>query len=227
MDGQTAALAGVDIKKAWANLLIRQRRQLRRILKLESETRYIGRKLKDALATETSKTFKNQYRIAELQKGISEMDNCCNTCRNELAASGGLLFDILPMYEDSGASDHDFAQLINCNIKRMEQIRTDFDKGGTQGHSFFVDAIFVHHAEQPIEREKEDFVVFSDLPFFDAMVTHFMKQMEANSKLRQAVHDKTDEIFPELRAYQYIVKESPDGEVSLEKYYPPLKLMKS
>ena len=226
MSEQTAAFADVGFRKTWATALVRLRRQLRHILKLQNEAYETRQKLKDALATENAITFKNQYIIAELRQRIAELDDLCADYKNQLAASGGLLFDILPMYEDTGATDHDFAQLINCNTKKMEQIRADFNKRDNQVHSFFVDAIFIYHAEQPIEREKEDFVVFSDLPFFDAMTVHFMKTMEANSKLRQAVHDKMDELFPELQAHQYIATEAPNGEVTFEKYYPPLKIVK-
>ncbi len=218
---------GVDIKKPWANTLARLRRQLRGILRQQKEAHDIRQKLKDALAIETKKTFKNQYRIAELQKGISDLDIVCSDIESKLYVIGGFLFKALPMYEEVGATDHDFAQLINCNAKRMEQIRADFNERDTQGHSFFADAVFIWHAEQPIEREKESFVIFSDLPFFDAMTVHFMKTLKANPQMRQAVHDKIDELFPELRAHQCIIREGTNGEVTLEKYYPPLKVMKS
>lgn len=58
------------------------------------------------------------------------------------------------------------------------------------------------------------------------MTRHFMRTLEANPKLRQAAHDALDEFFPELRAHQCIVTESDNGELALEKYYPPLKLVK-
>lgn len=228
MSGQTAVFHGADIKKKMANHLVRLRRLIRFTLNKQNSILAILRSMKDDLAAEKAKVFKNQYMIAELEEIIANLDSLCADYENQLIKSGEFLLDILPIYEASGATDHDFAQLINCNIKRMEQIRRDFDEQeDNQGHSFFVDAVFVYHAEQPIEREKEDFVISWDLPFFHAMTHHFMRELETNSKLRQAAHDKLDELFSELQANQYIATEAPNGEVTLEKYYPPLKIVKN
>lgn len=108
----------------------------------------------------------------------------------------------------------------------MERLRADFEESDNQGRSFFVDAVFIYHAEQPIEREKESFVIYFDLPFFDAMTHHFMETMRTNPKIQKATHDTLDEFFPELRAHQYIATEGISGELTLGKYYPPLKLVK-
>ncbi|TEB08620.1 hypothetical protein Psch_02186 [Pelotomaculum schinkii] len=205
MGGQTAAFTGTEIKKKMANHLVRLRRLIRFTLSKQNSISALRRSMKDDLAAEKAKVFKNQYLIAELEEIIEDLDSLCSDYENQLVTSGEFLLDILPIYEASGASDHDFAQLINCNIKRMERIRRDFDEQeDNQGRSFFVDAIFIYHAEQPIEREKEDFVISWDLPFFHAMTHHFIRELETNSKLRQAAHDKIDELFPELQANQYI-----------------------
>lgn len=229
MSKQTATFtnAHADTKKAWANLLLKLRWQLRRYIKQQRKLSDLRHKLKDNLAEEEAKTFKNQLRIASLRGAIRELDSILSEIKESIARCGGLLFEALPQYEACGATDHDLAQLINCNARKMERIRADFNEMDTQGHSFFTDAIFIFHAENPLEREKEDFVIFSDLPFFDAMTRHFIRTMEVNPKLRQTAHDALDKFFPELRAHQYIVTEGPGGEISLEEYYPPLKLVKS
>lgn len=214
-----------DIKRAWANILARLRRRLRGLIRLQKDLSSKRKDLKEVLAAESAKTFKNQFRIAELQNVFTDMDGACSDIEKQLFALGHLLFESLPAYEDSGASDHDFAQLINCNIKKMEQLRADFDERGRQDYSFFVDAVFICHAEQPIEREKESFVIFPDLPFFHAMTHYFMESMESNPKMKKAAHDALDKFFPELRANQYIATEGENGELTLKKYYPPLKLV--
>lgn len=166
MNVQAEKLTDRDIKKGWATVLVKLRRMIRELIRQQKEVFRKRKDLKEVLAAESAKTFKNQFRIAELQNVLAEMDGACSDIEKQLFALGHLLFESLPAYEDSGASDHDFAQLINCNIKKMEQLRADFNEMDTQGHSFFTDAIFIFHAENPLEREKEDFVIFSDLPFF-------------------------------------------------------------
>ncbi|KJS18550.1 MAG: hypothetical protein VR69_00185 [Peptococcaceae bacterium BRH_c4b] len=216
----------LDTKKQWASILIRLKRNIKRVSKERKEVTELRRQHTERLKTEEEKTFKNQYYIAELREAILELDETCNSLKGRLAMFGEFLYDALPAYEATGSSDHDFAQLINCNIRKMEEHRQDFNSSGNQGHSFFVDAVFVYNAELPLAREKEDFISdFTELPFFDAMRTHFMFMLEVNQKMRQAAHDALDEVFPEMRAHQYIVNEGPDG-VTLEKYYPPLKLVK-
>lgn len=219
-------MTDLGIKKQWQSILVRVKRNIRRVSKEQKQVTELLRQFKEQLKTEEEKTFKNQFFVAELREAILELDETRNNLKGRLAMFGELLFDALPAYEATGASDHDFAQLINCNAKKMEQIRADFGKGDNKGHSFFVDAVFIYHAEQPIEREKESFVIFSDLPFFDAMTCHFMETMSVNPKMQKAAHDALEEVIPEMRAHQYIVREGPDG-VTLEKYYPPLKLVKS
>jgi hypothetical protein len=53
-----------------------------------------------------------------------------------------------------------------------------------------------------------------------------MLEYDRNRKLRERMRDKIEEIFPEIRGMQYVLAEGPDGEKRLEKYYPPLKLVK-
>jgi len=214
-----------DIKKKWGIVLVKIRRKLRELLRQQKEVFGKRKDLKKVLDGESAKTFKNQYRVMELQKEIAGLDCTCSDIDNQLFVLGALLFEMLPIYENSGASDHDFAQLINCNAKKMEQLRAGFDKADGPGHSFFVDATFICHAEQPIEREKESFVIFSDLPFFGAMTNYFMETMRTNPKMQKVAHDALDNFFPELQAYQYIATEGANGELTLKKYYPPLKLV--
>lgn len=74
--------------------------------------------MKDFFALEISKTFKNQYKIIELQGVIDGLDDSIASNKAILSIAGDILFRLLPLYESSGATDHDFAQLINCNIRK-------------------------------------------------------------------------------------------------------------
>ena len=218
-------ITAAEFKRQCQNALVRLRRRLRVLCGDREKISDMHRTMKENLEAETAKTFKNQYLIADLQAEISVLDDDRKEIDSLLNDVGGLLFGMLPLYEKAGASDHNFAQILNCNIKRMERLRADFEKGDKQGHSFFVNAVFIYHVEQPIEREKEPFVIYSDLPFFDAMTHHFMETMRTNPKMQKAADDALDEFFPELRAHQYIATEGENGELTLKKYYPSLKLV--
>lgn len=225
MNEHAEIITDAEYKRQCQNVLVRLRRRLRVLCGDREKLSTLRQTLKQTLDNEIAKTFKNQYMIADLQAEISVLDDDRKEIDSLLNDVGGLLFELLPLYEKAGASDHDFAQLINCNIKKMEQLRAYFNERDGQGHSFFVDAVFICHAEQPIEREKEPFVIYSDLPFFDAMTHHFMETIRTNPKMEKAVDDTLDEFFPELRAHQYIATEGENGELTLKKYYPPLKLI--
>lgn len=226
MNAQAENITAAEYKRQCQNVLVRLRRRLRVLCGDREKMLDMRRTLKENLESEMAKTFKNQYVIADLEAEISVLDDDRKEIDSLLNDVGGLLFELLPLYEKAGATDHDFAQLINCNIKRMERLRAYFNESDGQDHSFFVDAVFIYHAEQPIEREKEPFVIYSDLPFFDAMTHHFMETMRTNPKMKKAVDNALDEIYPELRANQYIATEGVNGEITLKKYYPPLKLVK-
>lgn len=227
MNEHAENITPAEFKRQCQNVLVRLRRRLRVLCGDREKMLDMRRTLKENLEAETAKTFKNQHVIADLEAQISVLDGARKEYDRLLNDIGVLLFELLPLYEKAGASDHDFAQLINCNTKKMEQLRAYFNENDGQGHSFFVNAVFIYHAEQPIEREKEPFVIYSDLPFFDAMTHHFMETMRTNPKMKKAVDDALDNIIPELRAHQYTMTEGENGEITLEKHYPPLKLVKT
>lgn len=46
-----------------------------------------------------------------------------------------------------------------------------------------------------------------------------------DAEFKRQCQNALDEIFPELRAHQYIATECENGELTLKKYHPPLELV--
>lgn len=207
-----------------ANALVRARRNIRTVSKAQKEIAELSQLFKKQLEVEEAKVFKNQYHIASLRGIVDDLNRMLDACKTRLAAYGEYLLHILLLYEAEGATDHDFAQIINCNVKDMEKYRREYTETGGDG-SFFVDAVFVYHAEYRARKGDDGIAGFGDEPFFDAVSAYFLHKLKTNTEFRQMAYDKLEELFPEIRACQYVLKKYPDGKERLEKYYPPLKVI--
>lgn len=118
--------------------------------------------------------------------------------------------DILQMH----FSDHEFAQLIGANYKRIEKLRQDNDDQGYET-PFFI-AVILKGPEQDL-----------DQPLVSAILQTLKREFEDDPSLREKARDKLEDIMPELRGMYYTITVDEEGNETNEKYYPPLKLVKS
>ncbi|MCL6559609.1 MAG: hypothetical protein K6U74_12585 [Firmicutes bacterium] len=157
---------------------------------------------------------------------IKELDSQLDEYKRRSAMFGESLIHLLDAYEASGATDHDLAQLLNCNMKDMGKYRSDYKESDGDHHGFFIAAVFEYRAEYRPRKGDGDFIPPGITPLFDAIVDRFMLELETNRKLREEAWEKVEEIIPEIRGMQYVLTKGPGGEKRLEKYYPPLKRVK-
>jgi hypothetical protein len=215
---------GSEPKTQIANELVWMKRVIRENVKLQEETFDFLHLVEKELENEEKKVFKNQYYIAELRRLADDLAARLKSFKRQMALYGEYLLRLLPLYEAEGATDHDFAQIINCNVKDMEKYRCKHEETGDTG-SFFVSAVFVYRAEYRSRKGDGGLAGFGEEPFLEAILAYFLHKFKTNAGFRQMINDKMEELIPELRAHQYVLKEGSDGKIHLEKYYPPLKVI--
>lgn len=215
-----------DTKQQYADLIAKYRYDIRMTITLREQSRLYHDKFTKYLDIEKSKIFKNQYYVKELSEAVSQTNEYSTRAKNVLANYGKYLFCILAEYEKNGATDHEFAQLINCNMEKMEKYRQEYNGQKELSHSFFVEAILIHQAELPLVREKECFIsVISELPLYAAMNAYYMQLLDSSPMLKEATYDALEDINPKLREGQFVVQEEENGSITVDKYYPPLRLL--
>ncbi|HWQ40565.1 MAG TPA: hypothetical protein VN456_00845 [Desulfosporosinus sp.] len=113
------------------------------------------------------------------------------------------------------ATDHDFAQLINTNIKEVARYRKYHEKLGRVNNSFFSDLIFVHKVETELKQ-----------PLFEVMFHMYWRELDRNEKFRIRIKDKADESFPALKHMpRYVLHKDAHGNQVAEPVYQPLELV--
>lgn len=173
----------------WNNRLVRLKREVRAYCKEQQKIWERIFIILTKLEIENKKTFNNQYLINDLEEALDIYLKMGENYSNLLAISGKSLLSMLPFYEQF-ASDHDFAQIINANIREVERCRVDYEKrvaeGKKEGNSFFTALIYDYKIE-PDE----------DCPFMKAMWQFFLQSIEENNQLKTQMWNKTEECFPE------------------------------
>jgi len=206
-------------RKVWNNRLVRLRREVRGHCKEQRRLSEIIFSLCTKLENENSKTFINQYLIEDLEEELEFYSKKEEITREIIANLGKTVSNLLPFYEQL-ASDHDFAQIINANIREVERCREDYMKRVAEGEikpddCFFTTLVFVYKIES------ED-----DCPFMEAMWQLLAQQILENKELKSQVWNKAEECFPNLRDCMVTLNEDENSQLVGRKYYPPLKLIK-
>lgn len=153
---------------------------------------------------EAEKSPFNKTKINALEIFISELDKHRKSIKDKLIHLGQMAIDLAPAV-DEFCTLHDMAQLCGISHIAMDGIVKDIPGGREQAG--FVNLVFAHHAEYV--HGKGDFVPpwHPSTPFFSAVYERMMHEIDENQKLRKEMHEKFDEMFPDISHYQRM----PDG----------------
>lgn len=192
------------------NRLVKLRRDIRHYLKESRQIMHEKNSYRKHLKTNPrNKAAEKMFRLLDKQE---------QNYQKMLELCGKSLLMFLPFYE-SVATDHDFAQILNANIREVELYREDYSKRVSEGNGkpddFFTALIFVYKIEPD-----------DDCPFMEALWQAFYHAITDNKELKERVWNKAEECFPELRGCMVTVTQDENGKLIGEKYYPPLKLIK-
>ncbi|SHF64954.1 hypothetical protein SAMN02745218_02792 [Desulfofundulus australicus DSM 11792] len=219
------AKEGTEAKKDVAKLLICLKFAIRHIAK---EQRQISETLHQIKNKTDGQECSDFIKLACLRKYERDLKKIFELNNKHLAKIGELAIRALHYYESLGATDHELAQILNCNKKDLEEYR-QMHRKFKKGVGFFVDAVMVYNVEH--RSRKCDNVFIGDnpeeTPFFSALLATMLYQMENNKEFVTKMQELVEDHFPEIRGEMYSLVKDPDGKVRLEKYYPPLKLVKS
>lgn len=165
-----------------------------------------------ARQVESRRLFK--YTLANGFIRLRRLARQCNRNRDHdgLEEIGLYLGQLLPMFEKY-FSDHEFAQLVGANYKEVEKLRRDYDAEGHETPFFVV--LLLSGLEQD-----------HDEPLANALAETLKRDLDEDSALKQRARNALEDIFPEIRVKYYTLVEDDEGKQTLEKYYPPLKVVK-
>lgn len=186
-----------------SSYLAKLKRTIREFISLRERTVINKAIVQLSLELEKGKRFKNQYLMQELEEQIEDMKGTLSMINNSLASLGGDLNTALPIYE-TVATVHDFAQLINVNMKDIEKHLADGERLSREEdpRSLFVELVFVHGAERRETRSScKDFFTKEDsihMPFKEALTASFLKEMRTNKEFKQKTDEIMEEVFPGL-----------------------------
>lgn len=110
-------------------------------------------------------------------------------------------------------SDHEFAQLIGANFKQVEKLRKEYDADGYET-PFFVMLLL-----QGLEQDQEQ-------PLAEVIVQTLKREFAEEPALGKRARDALEDMMPEIRGKYYTLVEDKEGKQTLEKIYPPLKVVK-
>lgn len=213
--------------RTYGNEIVWTRREIRGAINNIIPLCVKSRQLRQLLKTEQDKAFKNSDIISRLKEGCEAVDKAIFSWNDALDKYGQLVLTLLELYEKSGASPHDLAQVAGCNMRKVEKAY-DHHKGvhsenGQENNRLFVDLIFVECIEDPVMRREPVYVLRYDwyTPLRTAIMEHFLSEMKRNDEFKKATDEALYRCFPELRGHMVTLKS--DG--SMEKHYPPLMLM--
>ena len=161
----------------------------------------------------------NKREYIENMKKIIE---CCQTVQriyeDTIILMNLRLDQICSFYDEYNLNFNDFCSLVGINTKIAKKNIEDVEGEGYYAYLF--DGI-------------EDSRIFKDfkhnpngMPLFDLTIKAMLIHMDRNKDLKQKTDDMLFELMPELRGNMLTQKINDDGEVVLEKYYPPLQLVK-
>lgn len=171
-----------------------------------------------------------QYRVAlpAVRSFKRSLENLVGLCKEYLAFCGRYALALLDAYEEAGATLHDLAQILNCSVRVLEESREEFERLGRKAPGLFVFAVFTWKAEHRPRKQVYDDPISEgeEQPLFTAIMYHFARKLEEDREFARTMWEKLEATFPEIRGHLYTVVEKPGGEVQVEKYYPPLKVIR-
>jgi len=118
--------------------------------------------------------------------------------------------DVFEMY----FSDHEFAQLIGANYKRVENLRQKYEISGYQTPFFAF--VLLNGLEQE-----------SGQPLVTALITNLRNEFAEDPVTLQRLRNALENINPEICGKYYYVVIDAEGKERREKYYPSLKVMRN
>ncbi|WP_027356322.1 hypothetical protein [Desulfofundulus thermocisternus] len=215
---------GIESKKEVAKLLICLKFAIRDVARSQREVSETLQLVQNKMKSRECNDF---IILAYLRKHEKDLKRLFEENDKYLAKIGELAIKALHLYESLGATDHELAQILNCNMKDLERYRQIHKKFGNDV-GFFVDAVIVYKAE--LRSRKCDDVFMDDnpeeTPFFSALLATMLYQMENNKEFATKMQELVEDHFPEIRGEMYRLAKDSDGKEWFDKYYPPLKLVK-
>lgn len=212
------------IRKEIGNQIAWLRRHLRGMIHGREEAFAQKRRFKQLLVSCQGDNFAGK----RVMRGIAAIDASIELYDGFLDSCGQQVLINLEMYERYGASIHDLAQVVGCNIRNVEKayakvINRSELKREDRNDRIFIDLIFVANIELPVMKRKPDTLFGYEwfMPLKEAITEHFVAAMKRNPEFRKGTDEVLYKCFPELRAHMFTIK--PNG--TAEKYYPPLMLM--
>ena len=161
------------IWKINSNQIIRLRRESRQKIQYLRSLYSEKAQIQKQLDIENTKRFKNRFKIERLEFFIQHLDVIVKETSDDLAGLGELVTTTLVAY-NLVASDHDIAQLIGANMRKVEMCRKDYEESGESRHAFFTNLIFVYQAESEV-----------DQPLSMAMYERFIQELHENKEVTQ------------------------------------------
>ncbi len=201
------------LKRFHGALLVRAKLKIREFLntkKMLYEELYLLLRLREQVkAVKGEARYFLSYRIKKLTEAIEILKNSRLECRQELANIGRNLLDLMNIY-DNYATLHDKAQILNVHHSKLEQIVAQQGEAASSLYQL----VFIYRVESS-----------SDRPFFEALLAALKDEVNKNQKMKEAVLDKLDELFPNIPKYQVVEKEN--GVKTLKRIPPNLKVINS
>ncbi|WP_309448469.1 hypothetical protein [Clostridium sp.] len=115
------------LKKIVGNNLIKSRRKLRKLVrKLDDSVQMRNDAYKDLKKIAAHSLIWEYDSVRKIVESLSKLDNSIYCFRKELAIEGVLIRNSIELYNVL-ATDHEFAQIINANIKQIQKYRKQYD----------------------------------------------------------------------------------------------------
>jgi hypothetical protein len=136
-------------QKILANDLARKRRHLRSLVKALDNYILARKQMYKGLVRVTANTFTGNYNyVVNLVKSLNEYDSLIEAYYDLLGSEGKFLMHTIFLY-NLEATDHEFCQIINANIRLVQKYREDYDnREHSKSDSFFIDLIQRYNIEQ-------------------------------------------------------------------------------
>ena len=177
--------------------------------------------IKIAEETNISDFSPEQYDLYELYlKTIKQYEIIVKMFEDMIIRCSFKIEDICEFYDKHNLSFHDFCQLINMNpIVAKQNIRDEDDDEKEHRHyKYLFGGIENDRSDDGWKQNKSN-----DMPLFHLVHKNFILMLNRNKDLKEKVNNKIMDMgFAE---HAMVMKEDAEGNKTLEKYYPPLRVV--